>query len=339
MKNNFNIKVVDNKEILSQDLDLKDVLKVAKDIFDNKEIFIKVSPKLKENPEFWGSDLVNKLSELNNVYFTDNDFFKTLTVDKAIDVVEIIEKTREEGKTKPGQKIFLTEEQEKENSSNKDKQEKLKPSEENTNTFTNIDNDNFENEVEDIINDNLEQIELDFSQANSEKNIQEVLEQEDVYSNLDREDKRDFEYTKEEFLKKMKHFEELNYNIYQLLLKTFETINGMQNYDGYFNIPVSIVPRPQGEKGIFDSNVGNYFYTVIDNNGMAIYQDSIEIGKTLLESVEIYKSLGYMILILTNGYNHIDHIPADKLCETLDIPLYFKKENGRFYKKYVDKMY
>lgn len=338
MKNNFNIKVVDNKEILSQDLDLKDVLKVAKDVFDNKEIFINVSPKLKENPEFWGSNLVNKLSKLKNVYFTDNDFFKTLTVDKAIDVVKIIEKTREEGKTKPGQKIFLTEEQE--NNSNKNKQEKLNPPEQNLNTASNISNDGFEEDsVEDIINDNLEQIELDFSQASSEKNIEEVLEQEDIYFNLDKEDKRSFEYTKEEFLKKMKHFKGLNYNIYQMLLKTFETINGMQNYDGYFNIPVSIVPRPQGEKGIFDSNGGNYFYTVIDNNGMAIYQDSVEIGKTLLESVEIYKSLGYMTLILTNGYNHIDHIPADKLCETLDIPLYYKKENGRFYKKYVDKMY
>jgi hypothetical protein len=333
LKKTFLIKIVDKNKISTEKLDLNKIYELAKNIYDDKKIFIAVSKKNKRNNSFWSNKSIIKLSQLDNVYFADEMFYRSLNIPKAYRAIEIVEKMlKQKGDNIDKKKIFLSE-----------KEEKIEDKENNNSMLEGeTENQSFSNILEfeeNIPAEEIETLNFNFNHAKENNNLKDVLNQKNIYTELDKEDNQKNKYSKDEFLKKMNYFQNLNYSIYMILLKTFETINGMKNKEGYFEIPVGVVPRPQNENGIFDNNGDEYFFTIVDITGMALYQDSIKLNKNLLISAEIYEAMGNMVLILANGYQHISHKPVDRLCDLLDIPLYYNKKTETFYKKYVDFLY
>lgn len=326
MKNKVKIKIIDKNKIITEQLCLDKIFEIAKNIYDDKTIFIGVGKENEKSDAFWSNKYIKELSELDNVYFTDNDFFQSLNIRSAYQSIKVVKNILEKmDNDQDIKKIFL---------SGKKMANSLPTSEKQTeNTLDNLDYE------ENTISEEIEELTFNFKHAKEKNDLKDVLNQKNIYTNLDKKDNQKIRYSKEEFLKKMSHFENLNSTIYNMLIKTFETINGMKNHEGYFEVPVGVVPRPQDESGIFDNNADDYFFTIIDVTGKALYQDSVGVNKNLLISVEIYEAMGIMVLILVNGYKHISHKPVDKLCSLLDIPLYYSENKNIFYKKYVDFLY
>ena len=323
LKNKYNVKIVGEKKIINQKLKLEEVLNLAKNIYDDKNIFVAFKKEKQNSDDFWENPLIKELSKQENLYFTDLDFIKNLTKDNAKISTEIIKETL--NKTNKNNKLglFLIHE---------DLKDVIEP------PINNIGADWSDNEDLYDQDESSSDLEFNFEHARKNEDIKDVLNKDTIDFQLDREDKSKTQYTKKEFLIKLKHFENINKTIYKMLVKTFGTINRTENKNGYFGIPVGIVPRPQNDRGIFNKNEDTYFFSVIDKKGMVIYQDSIKIGTNILLSQDIYESLGHMVLILINGYETIDHKPVDKLCEILDIPLYYNKNKNLFYKKYIEKI-
>lgn len=333
LKNKYNVKIVSKTKIISLNLELDKTLNLAKNIYDDKYVFIAFKKEKQNNDNFWENELIEKLFKRENIYFTSFNFLRKLTIKSAFYSVRIVNEILNKNNHVSKKGLFLVD-----GGFEKNKQQFVNPKEDNLKENI-IGLDDIENNKE-ITEENSYPQELVFSfdHAKKKEDIKDVLNKKQVYSKLDSKDERETKYTKEEFMDKLEHFKLLNDTIYKMLVKTFETINGMENKDGYFKVPVGIVPRPQGDMGIFDENEDTYFFTVIDDTGMAIYQDSIKINKDLLVVQEIYESIGYMILILINGFKVIDNKPVDKLCKALDIPLYYNKEKNLFYKKYIEKI-